>query len=101
MEIKTPEQIADEFMDTLAYQAAPDSTVADMAQTIRGMVEDAIEADRAQRADALSALHEWAVSVSYSMSTDKSNDWSEEIDALVEIEQMYELVDTDGERTDN
>ena len=46
--------------------------------------------------DALEALHTWAVELSYTLSTDKSNDWSEELSALANIEALYGLVDDDG-----
>ena len=103
---KTPEQIAEEVAVSIynhdgdaAERIEHEAKVGDMdGDMILGLMAEAIEADRAQRADALDALHEWAVNVSCFMAEDKSNDWSEELDALAEIEQMYELVDKDEER---
>ena len=95
MTIKTPEQIAAEAMlSVMEYVSLDDASMA--AWT--GALVAAIEADRAQRSRVLDALHTWAVDVSYSLSTDKSNDWSEELDELASIERFYGLVDEDGER---
>ena len=106
MTIKTPEQIA-------ADTARPDALDCPMCGIrhpyithwpCAGAFDDArvvaaIEADRAQRADALDALHAWAVSMSYSLGTDKSNDWTEELAELAKIEREYGLVDDDAEPT--
>ena len=65
-------------------------TTDDLGLSVEEMMVAAIEADRAQRAHE-DALHEWAVLLSYSLSTDKSNDWSEELDELASIERFYGL----------
>ncbi len=93
MTIKTPEQIAAEV-----FKASNWFQVEDRHEFVDAMIA-AIEADRAQRADALDALHAWAVSMSYSLGTDKSNDWSEELAELAKIEREYGLVDDDAEPT--
>lgn len=59
---------------------------------IRRVMAQAIEADRKQRAGALSALHEWAARVSFYADADDLNE-------LVEIELRFGLVDEDGEPT--
>ena len=108
MTIKTPEQIA-------ADTARPDALDCQMCGIrhpyiahwpCAGAFDDAravaaIEADRAQRDAAMAdALYEWAVNVSYSLDTDKSNDWSEELAELAEIERKYGLVASDPEAED-
>lgn len=87
MTIKTPEQIAAEV-----FKASNWFQVEDRHEFMDAVVA-AIEADRAQRRDALDALHDWAVNVSCFMAEDKSNDWSEELAELAEIEREYGLVD--------
>ena len=89
--MKTPQEIAADI-----YWTATDATT---GPAIRALIVAGIEADRTQRADgipskgaALSALHEWAVRVS-------SYADREDLDALVEIEQRFGLVDEDGEPT--
>lgn len=103
--MKTPEQIAEEVALSIydhdgdaAERIEHEAKVGDMdGDMILGLMAEAIEADRAQCAAALDALHAWAVSMSEFMSTDKSNDWSEELTGLVEIEREHNLVDDDNE----
>ena len=92
-QIKTPEQIAirplvgiESRLEELGITITSDVEVA-----IKRGIAQAIEADRVQRSRVLDALHTWAVDVSYSLSTDKSNDWSEELDELASIERFYGL----------
>lgn len=85
MAIKTPEQIAAEV-----FKASNWFQVEDRHEFMDAMVA-AIEADRAQRRDALDALHDWAVNVSCFMAEDKSNDWSEDLANLAEIERKNGL----------
>lgn len=92
---KTPEQIAEDIYAPVHEEWA---WALGRRRLIPLMVA-AIEADRAQRADALDALHAWAVNVSYSLGTDKSNDWAEELAELAEIEREYGLVDDDADPT--
>lgn len=93
MTIKTPEQIA----DTIAWRRWRD--INKLQDAVFDAMVRAIEADRAQRATALDALHAWAVSMSDFMSTDKCNDWTEELTRLAEIEREHNLVDDDEEPT--
>ena len=86
-QIKTPEQIA--YEQTALY--AQNDFAMDAPRMARALIVAAIEADRAQRSRVLDALHTWAVSVSYSLSTGKSNDWSEELVELASIERFYGL----------
>lgn len=95
MTLKTPEQIA--YAQTALY--AQNDFATDAPSVARALIIAAIEADRAQRTAALDALHAWAVSMSDFMSTDKCNDWSEELTRLVEIEREHNLVDDDEEPT--
>lgn len=105
MTTKTPEQIAEEVAVSIynhdgdaAERIEHEAKVGDMdGDMILGLMAEAVKIDRSQRANALGALHAWASTVSQFMAEDKSNDWSEELDALAEIEQMYELVNNAGE----
>lgn len=45
------------------------------------------------------ALHEWAVEVSYLLTTAKPEGWQDLMDELVAIEQGHGLIDADGEVT--
>lgn len=45
------------------------------------------------------ALHEWAVEVSYLLTTAKPEGWQEMIYKLIDIENSYGLIDADGETT--
>lgn len=101
--MKTPEQIAREAVRqyiTAPFarnQMDPRELIAGLglsnaqAASIFDMVIDAIEADRAQREHLTSELQEWASTVSMFMAEDKSNDWSEEIAQLEEIERRLEV----------
>lgn len=116
-QIKTPEQIATDteemveqitkrLFEQVSHGVVKGRGNTDLARItwwglfdqIEAAVHAGIEADRVQRSRVLDALHTWAVDVSYSLSTDKSNDWSEELDELASIERFYGLVDEDGER---
>ena len=102
MTIKTPEQIAAEVVQATYGPEAGASAHATMSRVlderdeytaadIFDLMHAAIEADRTQRAEALDALHAWAVNVSYLMGTDKSNDWSEDLAELAKIERKNGL----------
>lgn len=43
------------------------------------------------------ALHEWAVEVSYLLTTAKPEGWQDALDRLIAIEYDYGLIDADGE----
>lgn len=64
-----------------ALDVADDQTARDLVDIVRA----AIKADRAQRDDELVALSTWAQTVAAYLEGDKSNDWTEELEALTEL----------------
>lgn len=45
------------------------------------------------------ALHEWAVEVSYLLTTAKPQGWQDLMEDLITIERDHDLIDADGEVT--